>query len=138
MAKEYKGIQAAELAVREEALALIIPILADHYGVDVDKVRVSSNELTFPSMYPDGETECYVNIKVSTPHGTRCIDDEGNSYNVPYDGAAAVEEYARSLAEKAIKKEKTAEKNAAKARATKKGLKQMQEEIKEIFHEEGK
>ena len=95
---------ALESALRNDFLTKLISALADE-----EVLRVGSNEIAIPCVDAAGN-DAWVNVKVSTPRGTRNGD---GGYN-PYDGYAAAEDYALDCAEKAEKRKVAEEKKAAK------------------------
>ena len=95
---------ALESALRNDFLAKLISALADE-----EVLRVGSNEIAIPCVDAAGN-DAWVNVKVSTPRGTRNGD---GGYN-PYDGYAAADDYALDCAEKAEKRKVAEEKKAAK------------------------
>lgn len=126
-----KGIQAKQKKVKQEFIDLIKPILCEHCGVGEDECMGAANKLIFPVVYDDGE-EAYITITLSTPNGTRMIDDEGNPYFEPYDGEAEIADYrfkcehaAKTAAEKAAKE--------AQKKMVKSTLKTMKQDIAEVL-----
>lgn len=126
-----KGIQAKQKKIKQEFIDLIKPILCEHCGVGEDECMGAANKLIFPVVYDDGE-EAYITITLSTPNGTRMIDDEGNPYFEPYDGEAEIANY-RADCERAAK---TAAEKAAKEaqkKMVKSTLKTMKKDLAEVL-----
>lgn len=98
---------ARETALRNDFLSKLIALLTDE-----EVLRVGSNEISIPCVDAEGN-DAWVNVKVSTPRGTRNGD---GGYN-DYDGYAAAEDYALDCAEKAEKRKVAEEKKAAKIAA---------------------
>ena len=93
---------ARETALRSDFMTRLIALFPDE-----EILRVGSNEIAIPCIDAEGY-EAWVNVKVSTPRGTR---DGNGGYN-DYDGYAAAEEY---KAECEIKEEKRKAAEAKKA-----------------------
>lgn len=98
---------ARETALRNEFLSKLIALLTDE-----EVLRVGSNEISIPCLDAEGN-EAWVNVKVSTPRGTRNGD---GGYN-EYDGYKARDLYDEDCKSKAEKAKAAEEKKAAKIAA---------------------
>lgn len=98
---------ACETALRNDFLSKLIALLTDE-----EVLRVGSNEISIPCVDAEGN-DAWVNVKVSTPRGTR---DGNGGYN-DYDGYTEAKNYAIDCADKAKKRKAAEEKKAAKIEA---------------------
>lgn len=94
--------QGLENAIKVDVLAKMIPFLEEQFG---EVLKVASGEVSIPTINANGE-ECYFNVKVSVPRGTR----DGQ----PYDGYAAAEDWKLEEEAREDKKRKAEEAKARK------------------------
>lgn len=102
------GKTTCETALRTLYIEKIMALLS----ADEEVLRVNSNEISIPCVDADGN-DAWVNVKVSTPRGTR--NGEGG-YN-EYDGYKARDLYDEDCKTKAEKAKAAEEKKAAKIAA---------------------
>lgn len=98
---------ARETALRNDFLSKLIALLADE-----EVLRVGSNEISIPCVDAEGN-DAWVNVKVSTPRGTRNGEGGYNEYN----GYEARDLYAEDCKTRAEKAKAAEEKKAAKIAA---------------------